>query len=83
MRLFTDICMQKLLLQLLTMKLTGPYAFVFKVQYLQSLIERGHLLVAKISVGSKRQTKLTKLQCQTKNPLMLLTNLKTTTPATK
>lgn len=65
-------------------KLTGPQAFVFQIQYLKILIERGHLLVAKISVGSKRQTNsLTKLQYQTKNPLMLLTNLKTATPDTK
>jgi len=61
-----------------------PQAFVVKVHYLQTLIERGHLLVAKLTVGSKHQTNSwTKLQDQTKNSLMLLTNLKTPTPATK
>lgn len=69
-RLFTDICMQKLLLQLLTTKPTGPQALASQVHYLQILIRRGHLLVSKISVGTKHQTNsLTKLQYQTKNPL--------------
>lgn len=74
-RLFTDICVLKLPLQSLTTKPTGPQAFASQVHYLQILIAKGHLLVPKISVGTEHQTNsLTKLQYQTKNPLLRKTS---------